>query len=423
MAVTQTGAIYKSFTFDGEDSRDYGIYITGAAVYNAPERSVEMISIPGRNGAYALDKGNFENIEVEYPAGIFADNESDFAEAISDFRNLLCSKRGYCRLADEYNPNEYRLAIYKSGLNINPAQLKAGEFSIIFECMPQRWLTSGETKTSVASGGTITNPTLFDSKPILEFQGYGNIDINGQSIDVASIPIGSVLLADRKNISAEYEASLVHSLEPVDQETIDVSLLETGDTITLDSVTWVYTLTTTISNYSCTSATVANQTGSNVNTVAAINGKSAVFSTTFEPIAFVKGTASTSTHTYTAQYDMKNKGGTGTSTSQPITIEVQYDGTSTITFSATKLGANDRVESGQGTLGSVTAYSTKQITGAITVDLDIGEAFWDNSGTIVSANHAVSLGANLPTLAPGSNSVSYDNTITNFKITPRWWKV
>ena len=85
------GLMFKSLTFDGTSSKDYGVYITGEAVFNAPERNVEMIDIPGRNGAYALDHGNFNNIEVSYPAGIFADNEEDFAQAISDFRNFLCS--------------------------------------------------------------------------------------------------------------------------------------------------------------------------------------------------------------------------------------------------------------------------------------------------------------------------------------------
>ena len=157
MGVITTPNLYKALTFDGASSRTYGVYITGEAVYNAPERAVEMISIPGRNGAFVLDKGHFENIEVSYPAGIFAENEEDFAKAISDFRNLLCSKVGYCRLTDEYNPDEYRLAVYKSGLEVSPEQLKAGEFNLVFDCKPQRFLTSGETAVSIANNGSINN--------------------------------------------------------------------------------------------------------------------------------------------------------------------------------------------------------------------------------------------------------------------------
>lgn len=151
MAVTSTGALFKALTFDNTSSRDYGVYITGQAVYNAPQRDVEMITIPARNGAFALDNGRFENIEVTYPAGIYADNEEDFAQAISDFRNFLCSKRGYCRLEDEYNPDEYRMAVYKSGLEVDPVQLKAGQFEIVFECKPQRWLKSGEEPIRTAT--------------------------------------------------------------------------------------------------------------------------------------------------------------------------------------------------------------------------------------------------------------------------------
>ena len=86
-------APYKTFTFDGESSADYGVYITGEGVFNAPERAVEMVDIPGRNGSYALDQGRFSNIEVTYTAGMVDDSETDFADRLADVRNWLCSKK------------------------------------------------------------------------------------------------------------------------------------------------------------------------------------------------------------------------------------------------------------------------------------------------------------------------------------------
>ena len=44
-------AMMQSITFGGVNSADYGIYIGGEGVFNAPKREVEMIEIPGRNGA------------------------------------------------------------------------------------------------------------------------------------------------------------------------------------------------------------------------------------------------------------------------------------------------------------------------------------------------------------------------------------
>ena len=84
-------ALFRGLTFDGVNSLSYGIYLTGEAVYNAPDRAVEMLSSPGKNGALALDQGRFENIEVTYLAGCFAANQADFATKVSTFRNALAS--------------------------------------------------------------------------------------------------------------------------------------------------------------------------------------------------------------------------------------------------------------------------------------------------------------------------------------------
>lgn len=182
-------AIMKSFTFDNNNSLNYGIYITGEGVYNAPERAVEMISIPGRNGALALDQGRFENIELTYKAGAFGNDQSDFASKLTAFRNILCSRISYVRLTDEYHPDEFRLALYKSGLEVEPVQMsRAGEFDIVFDCKPQRFLTSGETVTTMTGSGSITNPTQFESKPLLVVTGTGTLTVNGTSITFSASP-------------------------------------------------------------------------------------------------------------------------------------------------------------------------------------------------------------------------------------------
>lgn len=171
--------MFKSLEFDGVDSRNYGVYITGESSFNAPERAVEMVSIPGRNGALIMDQGRYENITVSYPASMCADNEADFAQNLADFRNAIVSRRGYCRLTDEYNPNEYRLALYREGLEVDKKHLTAGEFDIVFDCKPQRFLTSGETKQTFTADGTIDNPTLFEAQPIITVTGNGTLTING----------------------------------------------------------------------------------------------------------------------------------------------------------------------------------------------------------------------------------------------------
>lgn len=59
----------------------------------------------------------------------------------------------------------------------------------------------------------------------------------------------------------------------------------------------------------------------------------------------------------------------------------------------------------------------------VLIDLDIGEAYGELNGVMASMNNVVSLPADLPTLASGNNEITFDNTITDLKIVPRWWVV
>jgi phage-related protein len=221
-------AIYKGFTFDGINSLDYGIHITGEAVYNAPERDVEMISIPGRNGEFALDNERFNNIAVKYRAGTFGQDQPDFAGKIDAFRNAIVSRLGYCRITDGYNPDEYRMAIYKSGLEVSPvANSKAGEFDIVFDCKPQRFLLSGETKQTITSGQTLTNPTLFKANPLLEVEGYGAINMGDESVVIHNEPVGRVSLAVTQTILENTASTFKFSVA-----VNDPTVYQTGDEIT-----------------------------------------------------------------------------------------------------------------------------------------------------------------------------------------------
>lgn len=424
MAVTQTGAMYKSLTFDSKTSREFGVYITGEAVYNAPQRAVEMISIPGRNGSFALDQGRFENIEVSYPAGIFAENEADFVQAVSDFRNYLCSRKGYCRLTDEYNPSEYRMAVYKSGLEVDPAQLRAGEFKITFECKPQRWLTSGESAVSVTSGDTITNPTLFEAGPLLELTGIGLIEFNGYEIEINNPDYGELLLYDTGSLQPPFPTSITLA----NTENINV-----GDTITANyprfytTAMWAESTGIYITDFTLTSCTGPDGCRGQAGRSATIK-EGVLYTLGYvcnyfpDPIYFTFGTPETKTVTCVGTATVRNQ----SNLTITATASITYDGNDTMTFSLTQAYSRSQPTilntsySGR----KITAYSTKPYyTGNLFCDCDIGEIYRIEGGVPISMNHTADLGSKLPTLASGENVITYDNTFTELKITPRWWKV
>ena len=187
-------------------SKSLGVYVTGKSVYNGPVRDMEKITIPGRNGSLFLDNGRYENIEVTYHCGMYDSSQSTFASAISTLRNNLYQKacrEGYMYLYDDYNTDEFRLAVYKGGLEVDSyANSTAGEFDLVFDCKPQRFLKTGDTVYTPSSGATFTNPTFFDSQPLISFQttGSGTFTLShsygNQTITVSGAPSGVTIYID-----------------------------------------------------------------------------------------------------------------------------------------------------------------------------------------------------------------------------------
>lgn len=185
-------ALFKGFTFDGVNSLDYDIYITGEGVYNAPERAVEKVSVPGRNGDLAIDQGRFENVPVTYAkCGCAAKTQAEFAEKLQAFRNALCSRVGYKRLTDDYNKDEYRMAMYVSGLEVEAiAQHRMGTFDIVFDAMPQRFLKSGEVP-KVMARNMVPSSTKTETGSIVSVESDGGDAVTSLIAQIEPVQSGS----------------------------------------------------------------------------------------------------------------------------------------------------------------------------------------------------------------------------------------
>lgn len=178
------GVIYEYLTFNNKSSRDFEVWISGSGTFNAPERDVENITVPGRNGDLHIDHGRFKNIQIVYPAFITKDFRANF----DAFKAFMLSQRGYKRLCDTYSPEVYRMAAYKSAIEPKmTARNLAGSFNIVFDCDPRRFLVSGEAVKSFTVAGTLRNPTLYDSAPLLRVYGSGTVTINGITLTLAGV--------------------------------------------------------------------------------------------------------------------------------------------------------------------------------------------------------------------------------------------
>ena len=414
-----------SITFGNVNSADYGIYISGEGVFDAPKRAVEMVNIPGRNGALAIDQGYYENIVVTYPAHNYEPEMSDFKENLSAFRNALASQVGYQRLSDTFHPNEYRMAVFDEGLDINPIKYNtASQFDIKFDCKPQRFLTSGETETTVSSGDTLTNPTQYDSSPLIMAKGYGNLTMNGFTINLSDEQIGEVELLSPTSFSGVYKSANFNGNQ---------RLLYEGDSISANMTLQARIIPITANGY--TNITLSSVSDSDTSHFLSTGYviPSTLYSSGYLGITctawgnYTKGTDLHCTNRITVTGTVSGTGGTDNFT---VYFDVQTDFYSdrisvywTYTHESYHYVTVD-MNSDVSNISSVKGVSTMSVLGDPTyIDCDLGEAYQIADGEIVPLNRYIILGSDLPVLKSGVNTITFDNTITELKIKPRWWKL
>lgn len=407
-------AIFNSLTFDGQNSLDNGVFISAEAVYDAPERDIEEIEIAGRNGAFLLDKGRWKNIEVTYKAGAFGSDQSEFATKIRNFRNLMASRIGYKRLTDTYNPNEFRLGTFKDAFEVEPKSAnRHGGFDLVFNCKPQRYLTSGETEITVTSGQTITNPTAYDASPLVELQGYGTVNIGGKPISIKDNALGKIVIGPSlQGTSVTTALTFDTAFLNIGDEFYIPSLKVSKDIECVQGAKRILGVTGQVTAGQC----VPDSTG---------YGSSREISVKEYPDnSFVYGTAGT--HSFSAQFTIDYySDAPHYDALYSVIVSVVYDGDDTVTVECsesepvpTGLTASDPYWTSERAEG-ISTIGTSGST--FFIDFETGDIFVERSGEVMSFNRFADLGSDLLTLKPGANEVTYDNTVTLLKITPRWF--
>lgn len=175
--------------FNGLSSADYGIQVWQPPTYTIPERDYDTIHIPGRDGDLVLDKHSYKNTTRKYVVSFGSIDKENYTELANGLSEWLHSCSGYARLEDSYEPEYYRLAMYRESLDIMNAYHKAGQATITFNCKPQRYLKSGERVIKFTESGRLDNPTSFASRPIIKVYGNGDgvLNIGGYTVTISSI--------------------------------------------------------------------------------------------------------------------------------------------------------------------------------------------------------------------------------------------
>ena len=187
--------------FNGVSSTDLHTLVQHPPEYAFPEKDCESTHVPGRNGDIIVDTGTWKNVNRTYNLAIDA-RVVTYTEVASRLVQWLHSASTYARLEDSYEPDFYRMAIYKDSGTLSNIYNKAGTIDVTFNCKPQRYFKSGDEPTIFTSNMDYRNPTEFASKPyiIVHGSGSGDIYIGNYHVYINSIIDGMVVDSEAQDV-------------------------------------------------------------------------------------------------------------------------------------------------------------------------------------------------------------------------------
>lgn len=152
---------------------DYGAYYDGSKAFVKPQRDVEFVSVPGRNGDVAFSNDRFMNVEVHFNCFI----KSGFVNKYSDLINDFSESASYVTLECDSDPGVTRIAYFVSATEPQTGQFNdLAQFDLVFNCKPQKFITSEYVYKSIPSTTTdILNPGKQIAYPKFRFSGNGTL--------------------------------------------------------------------------------------------------------------------------------------------------------------------------------------------------------------------------------------------------------
>lgn len=149
----------------GTSNKDVGMIIEHYPSVIFPQRSQEVLQIPGRNGAIVLPYGAFQNYEQSYQAFLDSKYIGGLEHVMPRVADWLLGNEGYHKLEDSYFPDTYRMAYYSGGAEFVSIFNEYGEGTLTFNCAPERYFKSGDFDIALENNTILKNPTSFPAYP------------------------------------------------------------------------------------------------------------------------------------------------------------------------------------------------------------------------------------------------------------------
>lgn len=214
------------FEWNGRRSDSMELLITEKRIYGAPQRDIELVHVPGRDGDVLIDRGGWHNVNVSYTVQFVG-----LPEKAPTLRQWL-QGTGYGVLHDSYQSNYFRYAVFSSKLDPEEIARNVGRMQLTFSCKPYMYrvptnastqdkitlnasggsITSATGATVASGAATITNPEAYASQPYIKIiAGSGTVSLYIGNKQYAFNGISSYLEVDSELMSAYKGSTLCNN--------------------------------------------------------------------------------------------------------------------------------------------------------------------------------------------------------------------
>lgn len=166
--------------FGGVNSLDYDTWAANVNQFDAAQKSVETVKVPGRNGTLSISDGSYENITVTYSLY----SKGDIKRNVDAFKAAINAVDGYAKLVDTFSPDHYRLARYTQAFAVDSSDHRNAGFMVEFDCDPRKFLKAGQNVKAFTASGVVKNQTLFDALPLLRVYGTGTVTVGSVAVTI-----------------------------------------------------------------------------------------------------------------------------------------------------------------------------------------------------------------------------------------------
>lgn len=190
------------FTFNGHSTTEYSMRMLASYDYNVPNRDIEVVEVPGRDGEVTIDNGRYKAVDWEVEFGVYS-SDGDVDSLLNSISNWLAKSYKPQNVTFDNDPAYIYKAAVQDAVAFNRVNSRKATGKVKFRMHPYKYKVSGQTAVSVANGAVVNNNGSIVAKPLLRITGTGNgvVKLGMSSLTLKNVTGGVIVDSESETIT------------------------------------------------------------------------------------------------------------------------------------------------------------------------------------------------------------------------------